>query len=163
LISQANPGSGNGERSRWRASLRLSLRARLLLLVVASVMPLLAFSLGSQYLQYREAAAATGQQTLELARSISLVVEQELQTRMVALEVLALSPTLHGDDIRAFRAQAQAVIAQRFPGSNIILLRADGQQLMNTLLPPDAPLPVRPNLESTRQVFATGQPAVSDL
>jgi signal transduction histidine kinase len=138
------------------------LRARLLLLAVASMVPLLGFSLGSQYLQYRDAVAAAGRQTLELARSMSLVVDQELRSRMVALQVLAVSPTLRGDDIATFRAQAQAVIAQQFPGSNVILLRPDGQQVMNTVLPPDAPLPVRPNLDSMRQVLATGLPAVSD-
>jgi signal transduction histidine kinase/ActR/RegA family two-component response regulator len=163
LTLQANPVSGKREGAPWRAALGLSLRARLLLLVVASLMPLLAFSLVSQYLEYRQAVAATGQQTLELARSMTLVVERELQARMVALQVLALAPTLRGDDIAAFRDQAQAVIAQQFPGSNLILLREDGQQLMNTLLPPDAALPVRPNLESLRQVFATAAPAVSDL
>jgi signal transduction histidine kinase/ActR/RegA family two-component response regulator len=163
LILQANPVLGNRDGARWRAAPRLSLRARLLLLVVASVMPLLAFSLGSQYLQYRQAVDSTGQRTLELARSMTQVVEQELQARMVALQVLALSPALRGDDIAGFREQAQAVIAQQFPGSNLILLREDGQQLMNTLLPPQASLPVRPNLESLRQVFATAAPAVSDL
>ena len=151
------------ERRPWRGAAGLSLRTRLLLLVVASVMPLLAFNLGSQYLQYRDAVAATGQQTLELARSMSQVVEQELQARMVALQVLATSPALRGNDIATFRSQAQAVIAQQFPGSNVILLREDGQQLMNTLVPLDTPLPVRPNLESMQQVFATGAPAVSDV
>jgi signal transduction histidine kinase/ActR/RegA family two-component response regulator len=163
LISQENHVSEGGEHRPGRLAAWLSLRTRLLLLVVASVMPLLAFNLGSQYLQYRDAVAATGQQTLELARSMSQVVEQELQARMVALQVLATSPVLRGNDIATFRSQAQAVIAQQFPGSNLILLRQDGQQLMNTLVPPDAPLPVRPNLESMRRVFATGAPAVSDV
>ncbi len=126
-------------------------------------MPLLVFNLGSQYLQYRDAVAATGRQTLELARSITQLVEQELQARMVALQVLATSPALRGNDIATFRSQAQAVIAQQFPGSNLILLREDGQQVMNTLVRLDAPLPVRPNLESMRRVFATGSPAVSDV
>ncbi len=126
-------------------------------------MPLLAFNLGSQYLQYRDAITATGGQTLELARSMSQVVEQELTARMVALQVLATSPALRGNDIATFRAQAQAVIAQQFPGSNVILLREDGQQLVNTLVPLDVPLPARPNLDSLRQVFASGAPAVSDV
>jgi hypothetical protein len=65
---QANPVSGNRERARWRAAPGLSLRARLLLLVVAGVLPLLGFSLGSQYLQYRDAAAVAGEQTLDIAR-----------------------------------------------------------------------------------------------
>jgi signal transduction histidine kinase len=158
LISQTNPAP----ETRRCGPGQLSLRARLLLLAVASMVPLLGFSLGSQYLQYREAVAAAGRQTLEIARGMSLAVDQELRARMVALQVLAGSPTLRSDDITAFRAQAQAVIAQQFPGSNLVLLRPDGQQLMNTLRPPDAPLPVRPNLDSMRQVFATGLPAVSD-
>jgi signal transduction histidine kinase len=160
---QASSDPGDDKHRRWRASRELSLRVRLLLLVIASVVPLLGFGVGGQYLQYREAVTATGAQLLDLVRSMSLVVEQELQARMVALEVLALSPTLRHDDIAAFRAEAEAVVAQQFPGSNLILLKADGQQLMNTLLPPGAPLPVRPNMEATRQVFATGRPGVSNF
>jgi signal transduction histidine kinase len=160
---QANPDPGSGQRSRRRASGLLSLRARLLLLVLASIVPLFAFSLASQYLQYRDAITAAGRQTLDLARGLSLLVEQELQTRMVALQVLALSPALRSNDLAAFRAEAEAAIAQQFPGSNLILLQENGQQLMNTLLPPGAPLPVRPNMEATREVFATGRPAVSNF
>ena len=137
LILQENPVPEDRERRPRRSAAGLSLRTRLLLLVVASVLPLLALNLGSQYLQYRAAVAATGQPTLELARSMSQVVEQELKARMVALQVLATSPALRGNDITALRAQAQAVIAQQFPGSNVILLRPDGQQLMNTLVPLD--------------------------
>src|SRR6266851_3920834 len=142
---------------------RLSLRWRLVLLVVALVVPLLAFSLGHQYLQYREAVATTGHQTLALARSMSLVVEQELQARIAALQALTVSSPLQGGDLAGFRAQAETVVAQQFPGANIVLLKEDGQQVINTILPAGAPLPVRPNLESTRQVFTTGRPAVSNL
>src|SRR5262249_15264025 len=113
---QANPDPGSSQRSRWHAS-GLSLRARLLLLVLASIVPLFAFSLASQYLQYRDAIAAAGRQTLDLARGLSLLVEQELQTRLVALQVLALSPALRRNDLAAFRAEAEAAIAQQFPGS----------------------------------------------
>src|SRR5437764_11724887 len=138
LSSTAN--ALGGPRQHGRESGKLSLRARLVLLVVASVVPLLGFSLAGQYLQYRDAVAATGQQTLDIARGLGLAVEQELRARMVALEVLALSPTLRGNniDIAAFRARAESVIAGQFPGSNVVLLRENGQQLLNTLLPPDA-------------------------
>src|SRR5712671_5162489 len=104
---QASSDPVGGRRPSGHGSGRLSLRARLLLLVVACVVPLLVFSLGSQYLQYREDVAATGQRILELVRSMSLVVEQDLWSRMVALEVLALSPTLHRDEIAAFRTEAE--------------------------------------------------------
>jgi uncharacterized membrane protein YgcG len=64
LISQANPVSEDDTRSRRREVAGLSLRTRLLRLMVASILPLLAFSLGSQYVQYREAVTATGQRTM---------------------------------------------------------------------------------------------------
>src|SRR6266851_2647313 len=141
----------------------LSLRWRLVLLVVAGVVPLLAFSLAHQYLEYREDVATTGRQTLAVARSMSLLVEQELQARIATLQTLTVSHALQAGDLDEFRAQAETVVAQQFPGANILLLKEDGQQVMNTILPPDAPLPVRPNLDSTRQVFATGRPVVSNL
>jgi PAS domain S-box-containing protein len=141
----------------------LSLRWRLVLLVVASVVPLLAFSLAHEYLGYRKDVATTGRQTLAIARSMSLLVEQELQARIATLQTLTVARALQAGDLAEFRAQAETVVAQQFPGANILLLKEDGQQVMNTILPPGAPLPVRPNLESTRQVFATGRPAVSNL
>ncbi len=141
----------------------LSLRTRLILLVVASFAPLLGVGLAREYLDYRATLANVGQRNLALARSMSQTIEQELQTRIVTLEVLTLSRRLLTGDLDAFRIQAESVVEQQFPGSNVILLREDGQQLMNTLVPPGAPLPIRPNLQSTHQVFATGKPAVSDL
>ncbi len=149
--------------SQTRVRRHLSLRWRLVLLVVASVVPLLAFSLGNQYLDYREEVANTGNQTLALARSISLLIEDELQARIATLQTLTVSRRLQTGDLDGFRRQAETVVAQQFPGANILLLKEDGQQVMNTILPAEAPLPVRPNLDSTRQVFATGRPAVSNL
>jgi len=48
-------------------------------------------------------------------------------------------------------------------GSNIVLMREDGSQALNTLVPPGARLPQRPNIEATKAVFATGRPAVSNV
>jgi PAS domain S-box-containing protein len=132
-------------------------------LVVAGMVPLLAFSLGHEYLGYRAEVAATGRQTLALARSMSLLIDQELQSRIAVLQALAVSSSLQAGDLKRFRAQAETVVAEQFPDSNILLLKEDGEQLMNTFVPAGVPIPPRPSLESTRQVFATGRPAVSNL
>jgi signal transduction histidine kinase/CheY-like chemotaxis protein len=141
---------------------RFSLRARLMMLVIASVVPLVVFTLVRGYVDYQDAVASSGQKTLELTRSLSFAVEKELQARIAVLQVLALSGPLRDGDIDGFRPQADAVVAEQFPGSNILLLREDGQQVLNTLLPQGMRLPVRPNLETIRSVFATGAPAVSN-
>jgi len=52
-MRQAKFDVTDGKHALGRVAGRLSLRARLLLLVVACVVPLLGFSLGGQYLQYR--------------------------------------------------------------------------------------------------------------
>jgi PAS domain S-box-containing protein len=144
----------------WR---HLSLRARLLLLVVASLVPLILFTLSRRYADYQESVAASGQQTLELTRVVALAVESELRARIAALQVLARSRALSDGNLESFRTLAETVIPEQFAGSNILLAREDGQQVMNTLVAPGAPLPVTPYLETIREVFATGRPAVSDL
>src|SRR6266849_3967256 len=143
--------------------LALSLRSRLIVLVTLSVVPLLLFSLANEYLTYREHRANAGQRSLDLARSMALSVTQELRAEVAAMQTLALSAELQADDIPAFRKQAEAVVAHQLPGANIVLLREDGQQVMNTALPRGAPLPRRPETENLRQVFATGRPSISNL
>jgi hypothetical protein len=144
------------------AAPRLSLRWRLMLLVVVAIVPLLIFGLGYQYVEYRDDVRATGDHLLAVARGMVQVVEAELQSRITSLETLSTSSALEADDLDRFHARA-AIVANQFPGSNILLLRENGQQLVNTILPVGAPLPVRKNLDSLKEVFATGRPVVSDV
>lgn len=94
---------------------------------------------------------------------MSQVVEQELQSYIAALQALSSSRSLEAGDFAEFHRCAEAVVGHQFPGANILVLREDGQQIMNTIVPTGAPLPVRTNLGSTREVFTTGHPVVSDL
>src|ERR1700674_5493811 len=86
---------------------RFPLRLRLMMLVVVSVIPLVVFTLARGYLDYQGAVTGAGQKTQELARSLSLTVEKELQARIAVLRVLALSGPLRGGDIDNFRAHAE--------------------------------------------------------
>src|SRR3954454_18446105 len=99
---------------------RLSLRARLALLVIAGVLPLVAFNLASAYLGYREERARASRQALDLARGLALAVDGELRARIAVLEVLALSRALAAGDLATFRTQAETVLARQSPGANIL-------------------------------------------
>jgi len=142
---------------------RLSLQMRLAVLVIVSVLPLLLFVLGQQYRAYQEERALAGRRALDIARSITLAVERNVQTQIAILEVLAGSISLHLGDLDGFRQRVEQVVAEQLPGSNVLLFEKSGQQVMNLNLPSGAALPVRQTLDSLNKVFATGRPAVSDM
>jgi signal transduction histidine kinase len=140
-----------------------SLRARLRLLVLVTIAPLLALGLAVQYVEYENDKVIASERTFELARSVALQVSRELEADTRALLVLAKAGRLRRGAIEAFRELAEAALSDRLEGANIMVIDANGQQLLNTALPPGTPLPPRQALENTRQVFATGQPRVSDV
>jgi two-component system cell cycle sensor histidine kinase/response regulator CckA len=141
----------------------VSLRGRLVLLVAASILPLLALGFWLQYTEYRNDLDDTGRQTLDLARSLARQVDQELQRRVTALQVLAQSRTLQLDDINAFRGRAETLVEEIFRDESVAVLQPNGQLILLTHGAPGRELPVRPDMESTHAVFATGRPGVSNL
>jgi signal transduction histidine kinase len=141
----------------------LSLRARLILLVIVSLLPMLGFTLGRQYLAYEESVEAVGERTMRAAKRTAAAVEQTLRERIGSLQALTLSESLRQRDLGRFRNESEAILSTQYPGANVVLLRRDHSQLMNTLVPPGAPLPVRPPTSSTEKVFSTGKPTASDF
>lgn len=128
--------------------------------MVASILPLLIFSLVDQYGRYLQAREAGA---ISLSRVVADAIEEKIQSRFTALRVLALAPELQRQEFDRFRRRAEAVVAYEAPGSNILLLREDGQQMMNTAVPPETALPSRRDLTTLRRLFATGEPSISDL
>jgi|GEM_PF-1917453 len=138
----------------------MRLRPRLVLLILATMLPLLGYSAITQFIRYRNAEqrAAIGE-----AGSVARAVQQSVNSRLVALRVLALAPELQRGDFVAFQKAADALIANELPGANVLLLARDGSQLLNTAVPPGTQLPPRNYLDSLQRVFETGQPVLSDL
>lgn len=137
-----------------------SLRTRLIILVAAAILPLLLFSLVHEYRRFQQSREDAA---LELAKATARAVTQRIEARFVALRVLALAPELQSGDFTQFRRKAEALIAQEAPGSNILVLREDGQHLMNTAAAPDAVLPRRVDLTSLQTLFRSGEPSISDV
>jgi CheY-like chemotaxis protein/HPt (histidine-containing phosphotransfer) domain-containing protein len=142
---------------------RLSLRLRVGVLVLVGVLPLLCFNLGNIYVNYRSDRAQADHETLNIARRVALAIEGELRMRVAVLQVLALSDALIKGDLDTFQIQADTVRAHQEAGTHILLVREDGQQLMNTAVPLGIRLPMRIDLENQRRVFASGLPSVSNV
>ncbi|MEA2740773.1 MAG: hypothetical protein QOH05_4080, partial [Acetobacteraceae bacterium] len=157
------PALNSGVRPRRRHN--LSLRARLLLLVLASVLPLVCIGVVREYLDYKADQQRVYDGLLSLARGTAVSVERDLQLRVSGLEALATSPALRTGDLDAFDNQAQAFLARQPPGSVMGLAGPDLQRLRAYGLPPDQVKPMlhRESFAAGSQVFDTGHPIVTDI
>ncbi len=131
-------------------------------IVLVTTMPMFAASALLLYQVHLEERAAIERDAGATARALILAVDRDLAGAQAAATVLATSPALQADDLRAFRAQATAILPS-IPGSNIVLTDSSGQQLLNSLRPEAEALPRHGNPDLVRRVVSTGKPIISDL
>jgi len=146
---------------RRRSLLPGTVRGRLLLLVLGTLLPAVAFSLWAAFASYRAERSGVTGAALETARALGLTVDRELLYRAGILKTLATSRRLAGGDLQAFYEEARAVAPT--PEAAIVLADADGRALFNTRVPFGEALPPAPMFgEPSRD--ARGEPLlVSDL
>ena len=91
--------------------------------------------------RYEEAERSKLNQTVvDLSRETAFAIEQEINSAKAALAVLATSRSLTNKEFNNFDVKARAVV-KFFPGAAVALRRLDGQQIINTYVPPGTPLP----------------------
>ena len=102
---------------------------------------------------------------LNRVRALMTAIDVELRSSITPLELLSHSPTLDGDDLTAFRAEAERALRARRGGwSNIVVSRPDtGEMLMNLLVPQGSALPKALDPDSAIESARTGKPAVSTV
>jgi two-component sensor histidine kinase len=136
------------------------LSARLTLLVLAGVVPLLMFNLVVTYVRYLDDRAGATHETLVLSRAIGRSVEGFLNTRTADLVALAESRSLLTLDLATFRPKAERVLHQQFSGGAILLSRPDGQLLLDTRVEVGVALP---NSDGQKPTINDDRPAVSGI
>jgi len=150
------------ELPQWQWRRRRTLAGSLSSMVLACILPAwlgVAFLIVSMYAAARERSA---QSTIVTADALVRSVDREIAALQTAMKVLATAPELDHGDLAAFHARARQLVTQ-LSASNIVLIDATGQQLLNTLTPYGTPLPRRPDVETLRQVLDARQPSVSNL
>jgi signal transduction histidine kinase/ActR/RegA family two-component response regulator len=139
----------------------MQIRTYLFLMAVGILIPVITFSgLALTMLQNAEKTAALRGMG-ETARGVALLIDRELYSAEAALRVLGSSPSLAGGDLRAF--YQQATTANRGPGGWSLLLDRQGRQVINTILPFGAELPLNDAGGRVRQVMASGRTLVSSV
>src|SRR4051794_26654618 len=85
---------------------RTSLRQVLWGLVLALIIPAILVAAGGLYSSYRAEQQANDLRMQETVRALSLLIDREIETSMLALRVLATSPHIANGDFEAFYRQA---------------------------------------------------------
>jgi PAS domain S-box-containing protein len=162
--AQAAGKAPNGN-ARYRRRHNISLRSRLLLLVVASVLPLICLGIVRETLDYNADRNRVYERLMTIADGMAVSVERDLELRVSALETLALSPALQANDLDQFDKQAEAFLAHQPPGTVMGLADTDLRRLRAYGLPPSLvePMRQRQSFAAGTQVFDTRRPIVTDM
>lgn len=141
----------------------MKIRAYLLIMTGAIVLPVAIFAAVALETLLRSERDAALDTMKEAADATALLVDNELSSAEAALRVLALSPHLASGDMVNFYRHART--ADRGDGGRTILFLASGQQLINTVVPLGAQLPLPPDyvVTRTREVIEGGRTVVSGL
>ena len=134
------------------------MRARLILLSLAVLIPAVLLGAAGTYYVYREQQAAYQRSVRETVRALALVVDKELARREEVLRSLAASPALDRGDLKTFYETARR-LAPRWD-SVLVLADTTGQQLLNTRRPFPSPDPLPRNVTFPEQRRLAGPQAV---
>ncbi|GGC39891.1 hypothetical protein GCM10011504_17860 [Siccirubricoccus deserti] len=146
---------------------RLGLRAHLLGLVLAVLLPSLALGGVTAWHMAQICRLAFEDRLADTARALASAVDSEISRHLAGLSVLAASPALDvlAEDEAAepvmFRTQAER--AGALLGSPVVVLGRDLRQRLPALSSKDPELPVMRGAGGVARLFATGQPVVSDV
>ncbi len=142
-----------------------SVRARLVRLALLLLLPGLAISALLIVRTYGADRAAAGTALRETARTLDQLVDREFAQAEVLLRTLAATDELAGGDLPAFDRLARATAVM---GGHVVLLNRTGHVLVDTGVPPGAPLPssvpawAGSGAAGSRMVIAPVQPDAQD-
>ena len=139
----------------------MTVRRRLLLLVISLVVPASLASVSAAYVAWSGERFEAERSLQSTARAVSSVVDHRLSSMVTLLQALATSPALTTGDLVASRQQA--IDAVHDDGVWVVLMAPSAHQLVNTLRPFGTPLPSHPFPETVRTVIETRQPVISNL
>ena len=140
----------------------MRLRSHLVALVLASLVPILAFSALVMRENARLQLAATERGMRETVAAVARTVDKELESTVAALEVLGQSEHLDVMNLAAFYALCDRVTRQQGL-VNMVLFEADGRALFQTTVPLGTPRPPTRRPDIFRQIRADRRPVISNL
>ena len=141
----------------------MRLRSHLIGLVLAILLPMIAFSAIALVMLGHSQRAAAERSALELSRALMSAVDESLRNTIATLEALATAQSLERDDLRAFYHEALRVVPTQADWMEVILLAPDGRQLIATSRPWGDSLPYAAEPASVEIVVTSRRPIVGRI
>ncbi|HET9211061.1 MAG TPA: sensor histidine kinase [Thermoanaerobaculia bacterium] len=139
------------------------LRWHLVLLVIGTLLPVVAFGAAMVGRLARSERAAAERRLTQSARDLATVVDREMSGTFRALSALGQSGWLDRGDLAAFHEEARRVLATQPTWLAVLLFAPDGRQLVDSSRPLGAPLLGASEPASLERALRTRQPVVGDL
>jgi len=140
----------------------MKLRTSLIVLAVGSLVPLLVFAAVAVAVLVRHERDTMERETMGRVISAMSAVDAKLRGSITMLESLGTSRNLASGDLPAFHEEARRVLATQRDWINIGLATPAREQLMDAILPVDAPASFGDDSAFDLAV-TTARPAVGDL
>lgn len=140
----------------------ISIQFRLVLLVVACLLPALVAVVMFLYYEYLRGRAEFIREAISTSRSFRYGVDEIFARTESSLQALATSPHLKNKDYAAFHQQAQTLVRGTKTG-NILLIGADGQIVMDSAKPFEQQQPKVINQAQLERVLRLGYPDISGI
>src|SRR5260370_4683782 len=145
---------------RWPCA-RLGFQARLVILTLATVLPLVALAGFGILRTVDDQRQQIERDVRERVASLVAAVDREISNVQISLQILARSPSLQAGDLKAFATQLQQAL--EVEGIAIGLHDTNAEELVATPRPSGDLPPRRTNREMVANIVGSGAPHVSNL
>src|SRR5262245_12028065 len=133
----------------------MRLRSNLILLVIATALPLVVLAVLASYLLVSHEQANFAGAVKDRNRAFMSAVDAELQGHVTTLLALASMRSIVQGDLEAVHDDLVAAQRTQVWWLDVFLSAPDGRQLVNSLVPYADPLPAPVDPESVRSAAAT--------
>jgi two-component system sensor histidine kinase/response regulator len=140
-----------------------SIRSRLITLVLACALPILAGYFAFARDAARREREHIAQDAQTIARTLVAAVERDIASSETAAKVLANSGLLDKGLLAEFHSRVRMLLRPNFPAHAFALYDAGGRQVLNTRAPFGTKLASDGNEEDVRRVFASGYAVATGL
>jgi signal transduction histidine kinase/ActR/RegA family two-component response regulator len=141
----------------------LTIRAHLLLLALAAMVPILAFAVAVSFVLVQQNRDEMRNATMDRARAMLTAVDAELRGSIKTLEGLATTKALETGDLEAFHAVAVRVVASQPTWATITLASSDLKLVMSAAQPVGQIMPGLIDSASAAPVLRTRLPVIGDV